>query len=138
MQVETLNTLMTSIFKESLAMASSLPSAEQTEYRTAVEACITSLQALSSSEADIVKARAGSAANSKQIGSSENSLASRYNDYLAADHQIRLIEGDLVESRRVIRELETPDGDWPEPQWALPPFHGYRELGPSEHEGSSM
>jgi hypothetical protein len=138
MQVDSLNSLLTSIFKESLSMASSLPGTEQSEYRQAIESCITSLQDMSSSEAELAKTRASAASNLRQIGAAEVSLAKNYNDYLAADHQTRLIEGDLNESKRVIRELETPDGDWPEPRWTIPPFHGYREVAPSEQDVPSM
>lgn len=106
---------------------SAFSSTEHAAYRAAIEASITALNSLSSLETQIAKGRAIHVAAHQQISKDEIAVSKQHLDYLMADQQVRIIEADLAESKRVIHDLEQTNGDWTESNWTLPAFQAYVE-----------
>lgn len=113
-----------------------LDSEEQTSFRNAVNACATSLQTSHTMDVDCERASAKSIQNFKAIDRAERDLADSLSEYYKLDYHLRLIEGDMVETMRVLSHLEMPDGTWPEPNWTFPPQRSLYAPN-SEDDGSS-
>lgn len=120
---ESINAALIATLRGSLEITSSFSSADHSAFRSAIDASIAALNSLSSLEPQIAKSRSAHTALQQQIAKDEVSLAKHYVEYLMAEQQVRVIEADLAESKRVIHDLEQTNGDWAETNWSLVPFH---------------
>ena len=124
------NTLV-SIWKSLLSDVSGLDPEDQVTFKSAVESSISHLQYAQTSAAESIKASTNAVSNFAAIESAELAQHKSYQEFLAANYQKRLIEGDLNECIRTIQGLDAQDGEWPEPAWTLPPFLGMEGAGGS-------
>lgn len=138
---ERVNSILVSKLRALTSNLSILDPSDQASFKEAIDACVASIQACHSSETESEKHGAGEMPNFKAIEESQSDLDSSLREYYLRDYQSRIVDGDFFETKRVLSNLEIPDGEWPEPHWTFPPRRSLHDLPPDEtlplhHESS--